>query len=665
MTDLWSFLLQTLTASGAAALLLAVKALFRDKLSPRWQFGVWGVLALVLLLPAGGGGRYALFNWPLWVESAKTALTGDYSLTRVLAPIPLPLGLGRPASPADLLYLLYLAGAAALLLRYALSYLRLRLALRQGAEADGAQIRRVAAAYGCRPCRAVAVPGLSSAFVCGVFRPVLALPAERPVDDKVILHELLHLRCHDAAWGLLICLFRCLHWCNPLLWICADLAQNDAESLCDQRVLERLEGEERRDYGRILLSMADDRYARAPGTSSMANGGRNIRARIQAIARFRRYPAGMALVSVCIAAVLALPALFGTRAGGVVLGSRRWDDALDFQTAMASARVARCTTAAAALDAYGKAVLEQNGIYRALCAPLEEHPALAAEMEAAATGPDHWVYTRWESGLPGYPDPRAGYFLYNLTPDSGGYRALMVFPLQWAYPDGPDQPPASDPDCLWLASRPVRAERREDRWVVLPQEAFTLTETSRSLDDGVWLVWGDASLPAAATYAAETEQFRLELRYQTVHVLDNAIQSQTGLSWHPGASAFDTAVKPYARFARAYASYSFTAVFTGNEDQRAALGEVRYAAVPLSADGSHPALKYGAGSGSSSTGAFWGSSSNSGPSPWDGTLSDGGGTYLGGDPNDTPVWPAGYLVELTAGGTSRQATLLPVEGGAA
>ena len=92
MTDLWSFLLQTLTASGAAALLLAVKALFRDKLSPRWQFGVWGVLALVLLLPAGGGGRYALFNWPLWVESAKAALTGDYSLTRVLAPIPLPLG---------------------------------------------------------------------------------------------------------------------------------------------------------------------------------------------------------------------------------------------------------------------------------------------------------------------------------------------------------------------------------------------------------------------------------------------------------------------------------------------------------------------------------------------------------------------------------------------
>ena len=118
------------------ALLLAVKALF----------GISSPPVAVRRVGGAGAGPAAPRRWgravrPVQlapgVESAKTALTGDYSLTRVLAPIPLPLGLGRPASPADLLYLLYLAGAAALLLRYALSYLRLRLALRQGAEADG------------------------------------------------------------------------------------------------------------------------------------------------------------------------------------------------------------------------------------------------------------------------------------------------------------------------------------------------------------------------------------------------------------------------------------------------------------------------------------------------------------------------------------------------
>ncbi len=34
MRDIWAFLLQTLTASGVAVLLLIVKAMFRDKLSP-------------------------------------------------------------------------------------------------------------------------------------------------------------------------------------------------------------------------------------------------------------------------------------------------------------------------------------------------------------------------------------------------------------------------------------------------------------------------------------------------------------------------------------------------------------------------------------------------------------------------------------------------------
>ena len=46
MTDSWGFLLQTLTASEAALLLLLVKAMFRDKLSPRWQFGIWSILGL-------------------------------------------------------------------------------------------------------------------------------------------------------------------------------------------------------------------------------------------------------------------------------------------------------------------------------------------------------------------------------------------------------------------------------------------------------------------------------------------------------------------------------------------------------------------------------------------------------------------------------------------
>ena len=52
MGNIWEFLYQTLTVSIAAAVLLLIKWLLRDKLSPRWQYGVWAVLALRVLWPA-------------------------------------------------------------------------------------------------------------------------------------------------------------------------------------------------------------------------------------------------------------------------------------------------------------------------------------------------------------------------------------------------------------------------------------------------------------------------------------------------------------------------------------------------------------------------------------------------------------------------------------
>ena len=655
MTDLWSFLLQTLTAAGAAAFLLVVKYLFRDKLSPRWQFGIWGLLALVLLHPAGQGGRYVLLNWPLWRETLKTALTGDYSLIRVVAPIPLPAPLGGPQTPLDVLYLLYVAGVVVLLVWYALTYLRLRLALRRGTPADDTQLRRVAAQYDLPLCRAVEVEGLPSAFVCGVIRPVLALPAGQAVDDKVILHELLHLKYHDAAWGLLICLFRCLHWCNPLLWYCADRAGNDAEALCDQRVLERLEGEDRRDYGIILLSMASGRYARAPGTSSMANGGRNIRERIEAIARFKRYPAGMALASVCVALVLLFPLVLGQGQTLAKANGLGHSDELEFHTAMASARLTPCTTAAGALDAYGKAVIEQNGIYRALCAPIDQQADLAAQMEAFAHGPDNWVHEHWESGLPGRADHTAGYFLYNLTETAGGYTAVVVFPLQLAYLDGSDAPPVYETENgnAYAAWQAVRAERQGDRWVVLPQGAFQVAELQLAREDLSLLRYGDPALPAAVTYAADVDGLRLEIAWQTVHTVDNAVE--TGGSWFFGPSAtFDTRPKPSARFDAAM-EYSY---FTGSETVPGAIDLVdRYAAAPVWADGSGPALAFGSGQGSSSDGAFWGIGRDFGG------LSGGGGS--GCDPDDPPARPDHYRMVLSYvdGQEEQIVELRPVEGG--
>ena len=85
MYSLWAFLLQTGTVSLLAALLLAVKRLLRDQLSPRWQYGVWAVLALAVLWPAGTR-HWLLFPLPLWVETAKT-----WPKAGCLRPLPRPM----------------------------------------------------------------------------------------------------------------------------------------------------------------------------------------------------------------------------------------------------------------------------------------------------------------------------------------------------------------------------------------------------------------------------------------------------------------------------------------------------------------------------------------------------------------------------------------------
>jgi len=71
MTNIWAFLLQTLTLSVTALLLLLIKRILEDKLSPRWQYGVWSVLLLSALIPANFLGRQGLLR----LRTIRTLLT--------------------------------------------------------------------------------------------------------------------------------------------------------------------------------------------------------------------------------------------------------------------------------------------------------------------------------------------------------------------------------------------------------------------------------------------------------------------------------------------------------------------------------------------------------------------------------------------------------------
>lgn len=399
--------------------LLLLQRIFRNLLSPRWQYGIWGVLVLRLLIPAGVWGRSTVLDvWP-WLEAARagaeltldSAYSSPWTLSLPQGPIPL-LPAEPPRSLTDWLFLLYLAGALGLALWYLGCALRLSLRVSRGVPVEGprrAAIDAVAQRYQLpRPRRVVECRWERSPFLMGFFAPALVLPMGWEPDEKVILHELLHLKHRDLWAGWLTAALRCLHWCDPLLWLVFDKVDNDREALCDQRVLERLEGEDRRDYGRVLLSMADSRTVRVPGATTMANGARAIQARIQAIARFKRFPRGMALVSGCMGTALVMAlAVGGPAPGGETDPVTVSPQGCGVPGILATAERSRAATVAGALDAYGKAMLHHLHqpalalLCRGMTVPEKGLPqALEQYREALRLSEEHpeQLHRWWRSG---------------------------------------------------------------------------------------------------------------------------------------------------------------------------------------------------------------------------------------------------------------------------
>ena len=625
MFDIWAFLLQTLTVSGTALLILFIKALFKDKLTPKWQFAVWGVLGLVMLMPAGIGGRYTLFRWQLAVEIVKFWF-GDYSLTKVYFPIPVIISI--PKTIVEWVFVIYVLGVIAHLLKYAISYFKLRRVVKMGKTPHvvrHCRIQRLEKEQGLKLYKVVEVDGLPSAFVYGVFRPVLVLPTCDELDEKIVLHELFHMKNKDTLWSVIICVLRSLHWCNPLIIYCANRALNDMESRCDQYVLENLEGEERREYGHILLSMANEKYSKTPGTTCINNGGKNIRARIENIARFKKYPQGMGLVSVCVIILLAFQLLIGMQSSAY-----EFDGSVSMN--LASARSTPCTTLAGAFDAYGKAVLTQNGYYRAMCAPVDMQEDILNEMiENKKKG----IYPLWNSGLEEFANSQSGYFVYNLTQiENNAYEGVLVVDL--IYP--PDGKPAEE-NMKYLALQTLRVEKHSGRWVAIPLEDFKYVE---SRTQTLMLAWGCEELPGVP-YVSEAYEIKTELMYQTVHTVDSKVTTVLV----GGAFYYDTTPDPNAEFTAASRSFHISYTHLGSSGDKRRVNRIGLTTMPVYEGGERPkellvpsgdVNRY-----SSYTGEQWVSTK---VIDWeDSTLYvDGGGGSI--DPKAKVKWPQYFAADL-------------------
>ena len=157
------------------------------------------------------------------------------------------------------------------------------------------RLRGIPAAHG-----TVHVVPTGSPFVFGLFRPQIYIPSGLSPDEEglVVRHEQTHIHRHDHLIKAGAYLILTVHWFNPLVWAAFVLMEADMELSCDERVLSGLNGSVRKDYSRLLLSLASRRQP-IPALTAFGEGG--IKTRIVHALSFRKHSRTLIALSLCLA----------------------------------------------------------------------------------------------------------------------------------------------------------------------------------------------------------------------------------------------------------------------------------------------------------------------------------------------------------------------------
>ncbi len=97
---------------------------------------------------------------------------------------------------------------------------------------------------------------VTSPFVLGIVKPTIFIPysLDGPDLKYVLSHERAHIRRRDYLWKPIGFLILSVYWFNPVIWLAYISLCRDIELACDERVINRLNSDARKEYSRALLN---------------------------------------------------------------------------------------------------------------------------------------------------------------------------------------------------------------------------------------------------------------------------------------------------------------------------------------------------------------------------------------------------------------------------
>lgn len=282
---------EVLTVSALIAVVLLVRAIFKNRVPKRMLYALWLVVLLKLCLPG------TLVSLPVLpaedaavpaqsaerpVQTAPVIQRPAQTVTKPQTPAQQPVSpvqetakpAVKPLTTAQILQIAWFSGSALLGLwlfgAWAVFTIRLHRDRRFLGKRGGTCIYVSDAVKS--PCLAGLIPAVY------LTEDVLQTDAA----ELILSHELTHLRHLDFLWSLCRAVAVSVYWWNPLIWVAAICSKRDAELACDEAVAAKLPESKRLAYARAILAQAPRK------TAALSLAGPPVKERILFLTKKRR-----------------------------------------------------------------------------------------------------------------------------------------------------------------------------------------------------------------------------------------------------------------------------------------------------------------------------------------------------------------------------------------
>ncbi|MDA2434104.1 M56 family metallopeptidase [Bacillus cereus] len=333
----FDWLIETsIMASILVVLILCIKVLFRNKLTPRWQYMLWIILIIRLVLPWSPDSSYSIYSvltyknndafissrTPVAIFPSKERMQELKGIddTKVLTKEDTYTSSSTQTNQANktqthnnekqddgtvpfYTICIYIWLTGFILLSFATFIMNRRLLLYIKKQPVITDEKIVQIFEKCKQSMSVRqeIPLLvsgkvSSPTVLGFIRPKLLLSTvhmeilEEQQLRYIFHHELAHIKRRDVGVNWLMHGLLILNWFNPILWYAYSCMREDQELACDALALTCIDSEEQIAYGHTIISLLEhySGYYQVPGVANFSKNKRMLKRRILMIKKFQK-----------------------------------------------------------------------------------------------------------------------------------------------------------------------------------------------------------------------------------------------------------------------------------------------------------------------------------------------------------------------------------------